>query len=404
MGAARRPYTPRMRAAVELAMHEIELTVLMPCLDEARTVAICVRKALEVCRTAGIEAEVLVADNGSQDGSPELARAAGARVIQVPVRGYGAALRAGIEAARGRLVVMGDADDSYEFSDVPAFVARLRAGDELVMGSRFRGKIHPGAMPFIHRFLGNPVLTWILNLFFGAGISDAHCGMRGFKREAIRRLSLHSSGMEFASEMVIRAAQEKLRIGEVPTSLRPDGRGRRPHLRTWRDGWRHLRFMLLFSPWWLFAVPGLCALVLGLALIAAVAFTEIRILGHQLHTHFALLGSALAILGTQILMLGIFAKALFVLEGIGSDPAIERLITEFRLEVTLALAIVTIGLGMAMDGYVLAVWVGSGGGSLEGHHTHLAVVGGTLLAVGVEVIFSAFFLSILRSSRTGQWT
>src|SRR5207245_4035517 len=192
MGAARRPYTPRMRAAVELAMHEIELTVLMPCLDEARTVAICVRKALEVCRTAGIEAEVLVADNGSQDGSPELARAAGARVIQVPVRGYGAALRAGIEAARGRLVVMGDADDSYEFSDVPAFVARLRAGDELVMGSRFRGKIHPGAMPFIHRFLGNPVLTWILNLFFGAGISDAHCGMRGFRREAIRRLWLHS--------------------------------------------------------------------------------------------------------------------------------------------------------------------------------------------------------------------
>ncbi|TMA92858.1 MAG: glycosyltransferase family 2 protein [Deltaproteobacteria bacterium] len=393
-----------MRVAAQLSPAAVELTVLMPCLDEAKTVATCVRKAIEACQAAGVDAEVLVADNGSRDGSPDLARTAGARVIHVEEKGYGAALRAGIEAARGRYVVMGDADDSYEFQDVPRFLSRLRAGDDLVMGSRFRGVIHPGAMPFLHRFLGNPVLTWILNLFFGAGISDAHCGMRGFSREAILSLSLRSPGMEFASEMVIRAAQEKLRIGEVPTSLRPDGRGRRPHLRTWRDGWRHLRFMLLFSPWWLFAVPGLCALVLGLALIAAVAFTEIRILGHQLHTHFALLGSALAILGTQILMLGIFAKALFVLEGIGSDPAIERLITEFRLEVTLALAIVTIGLGMAMDGYVLAVWVGSGGGSLEGHHTHLAVVGGTLLAVGVEVIFSAFFLSILRSSRTGQWT
>src|SRR5207248_1821969 len=234
-----------MRALADVDPVTPELTVLMPCLDEARTVATCVRKAIEVCSLAGIDAEVLVADNGSCDGSPELASAAGARVIHVVDKGYGAALRAGIEAARGRFIVMGDADDSYEFSDIPRFVARLRAGDELVMGSRFRGTIHPGAMPFLHRVLGNPLLTWILNLFFGAGITDAHCGMRGFHRAAIRRLSLRSPGMEFASEMVIRAAQEGVRIGEVPTSLRPDGRGRRPHLRTWRDGWRHLRFMLL---------------------------------------------------------------------------------------------------------------------------------------------------------------
>src|SRR3989442_1815729 len=248
-----------VRVAAQLDPSAVELTVLMLGLDEAKTVATCVRKAIEASPAARIEAQVLVADNGSSDGSPELARVAGARVIHVAEKGYGAALRAGIEAARGRFVVMGDADDSYEFQDVPRFLTRLRAGDELVMGSRFRGIIHPGAMPFLHRFLGNPVLTWILNLFFGAGITDAHCGMRGFSRAAVRALSLRSPGMEFASEMVIRAAQQKLRIGEVPTSLKPDGRGRRAHLRTWRDGWRHLRFMLLFSPLWLFSVPGLAA-------------------------------------------------------------------------------------------------------------------------------------------------
>src|SRR5437879_5380024 len=278
-----------MQSAAEIEPRAIELTVLMPCLDEARTVATCVRKALEVCQLAELKAEVLVADNGSRDGSPELARAAGARVVHVHARGYGAALRAGIEAARGRFIVMADADDSYEFTDIPAFVERLRGGDELVMGSRFRGTIHRGAMPFLHRVFGNPVLTWILNLFFGAGITDAHCGMRGFSRDSIRALSLHASGMEVASEMVIRAAQEKIRIGEVPTSLRPDGGGRRPHLRTWRDGWRHLRFMLLFSPLWLFALPGLGAMLLGLALTVAVAFTRVQILGHTLQTHFALL-------------------------------------------------------------------------------------------------------------------
>ena len=365
--------------------------------------AICVRKALEVCRTAGIEAEVLVADNGSQDGSPELARAAGARVIQVPVRGYGAALRAGIEAARGRLVVMGDADDSYEFSDVPAFVARLRAGDELVMGSRFRGKIHPGAMPFIHRFLGNPVLTWILNLFFGAGISDAHCGMRGFKREAIRRLSLHSSGMEFASEMVIRAAQEGVRIGEVPTSLRPDGRGRRPHLRTWRDGWRHLRFMLLFSPTWLFLLPGLAAMVLGLALTCAVALTTIRIFGHTFQTHFALLGSALALLGLQVSLLGIFAKSVFVLDGIGESPGIGRLLEGFELDIALVAGALLLLAGLTIDGRILLGWLRTHGGTLGEGVTRLVILGGTLIALGVEVVFSSFFLSILKASRTKRW-
>jgi hypothetical protein len=393
-----------MQAAAQLQPAALELTVLMPCLDEAKTVGTCVRKAIEACEAAHVAAEVLIADNGSQDGSPELARAAGARVIQVAEKGYGAALRAGIEAARGRYVVMGDADDSYEFQDVPRFVERLRAGDELVMGSRFRGVIHPGAMPFLHRFLGNPILTWILNLFFGAGITDAHCGMRGFSRDAIRSLSLRSPGMEFASEMVIRAAQEKLRIGEVPTSLRPDGRGRRPHLRTWRDGWRHLRFMLLFSPWWLFAVPGLIATVLGLLLTVSVAVTTIEIFGRVLHTHFALLGSALAILGLQVTILGIFAKTVFVLDGIGRSTAVERLLAGYRLELVLLVGAAAVCAGLAIDGRILALWIRSHGGQLDEAITNLAIMGGTLLALGVEVIFSAFFLSILKASRERRWT
>ena len=349
----------------------------MPCLDEAKTVATCVRKALEACAAAGVEAEILVADNGSHDGSPELARAAGARVIHVEEKGYGAALRAGIEAARGRYVVM---------------------------GSRFRGVIHPGAMPFLHRFLGNPVLTWILNLFFGAGITDAHCGMRGFSRDAIRSLSLRSTGMEFASEMVIRAAQEKLRIGEVPTSLRPDGRGRRPHLRTWRDGWRHLRFMLLFSPWWLFAVPGLAATGLGLALTVAVGVARVEIFGRVLHTHFALLGSALSILGLQITILGMFAKTVFVLDGIGRSPGVERLLAGYRLELALLMGAAAVFIGLGIDARILWFWIRSHGGQLDEAVTNLAIMGGTLLALGVEVIFSAFFLSILKASRERRWT
>ena len=392
-----------MQVAAQLEPAAVELTVLMPCLDEARTVGTCVRKAIEACRAAGVDAEVLVADNGSQDGSPELARAAGARVIQVAEKGYGAALQAGIEAARGRFIVMGDADDSYEFEDVPRFLARLRAGDELVMGSRFRGIIHPGAMPFLHRFLGNPVLTWILNLFFGAGITDAHCGMRGFSRAAVRSLCLRSAGMEFASEMVIRAAQQNLRIGEVPTSLKPDGRGRRPHLRTWRDGWRHLRFMLLFSPLWLFSVPGLAATGLGLVLTVAVAVTRVELFGRVLHTHFALLGSALAILGLQVTLLGVFAKTVFVLDGVGRNASIQRLIAGYRLELALLFGAAAVLAGLCIDGRILWLWLRSNGGALDEAITNLAIMGGTLLALGVEVIFSAFFLSILKASRERRW-
>jgi glycosyltransferase involved in cell wall biosynthesis len=392
-----------MQAAAAMESAPVELTVLMPCLDEAKTVGACVAKARETCRAHGIAAEILVADNGSTDGSQRLAGESGARVIHVPARGYGSALRAGIDAARGRYVVIADADDSYDFGDIPAFLAQLRAGAQLVMGSRFRGKIHPGAMPLLHRFLGNPVLTWVLNLFFGAGISDAHCGMRGFSREAIRALSLRSSGMEFASEMIIRAAQEKLRVREVPTSLRPDGRGRRPHLRTWRDGWRHLRFMLLFSPLWLFLVPGSIISATGLVLATAVAFAKVTVFGHQLNTHFALLGSSLAIVGVQLSMLGLFAKAVFVLDGVGKSPGAERLLEGLRLESGILAGASIFAAGVAVDARILAAWIATHGGALDAQATHLAILGGTLCAVGLEIVFSSFFLSILKASRTGRW-
>jgi glycosyltransferase involved in cell wall biosynthesis len=392
-----------MQAAAAMESAPVELTVLMPCLDEAKTVGACVAKARETCRAHAIAAEILVADNGSTDGSQRLAGESGARVIHVPARGYGSALRAGIDAARGRYVVIADADDSYDFGDIPAFLAQLRAGAQLVMGSRFRGKIHPGAMPLLHRFLGNPVLTWVLNLFFGAGISDAHCGMRGFSREAIRALSLRSSGMEFASEMIIRAAQEKLRVREVPTSLRPDGRGRRPHLRTWRDGWRHLRFMLLFSPLWLFLVPGSIISATGLVLATAVAFAKVTVFGHQLNTHFALLGSSLAIVGVQLSMLGLFAKAVFVLDGVGKSPSAERLLEGLRLESGILAGASIFAAGVAVDARILAAWIATHGGALDAQATHLAILGGTLCAVGLEIVFSSFFLSILKASRTGRW-
>lgn len=384
------------READPRATETPEVSVVMPCLDEANTVATCVKKALDACRGAGIAAEVVVADNGSTDGSQDLARAAGARVVAVTARGYGSALRGGILAARGRFVVMADSDDSYELADVPRFVEELRKGAQLVMGSRFKGTIHPGAMPILNRYLGNPVLTGVLNLFFRVGITDAHCGMRGFSREAILGLNLQTTGMEYASEQVIRAAQEGLAIREVPTSLRPDGRGRPPHLRRWRDGWRHLRFMLLFSPVWLFTVPGTLALALGLFLLLAVTFVPVTIFGHRLDTHFGLLGSSLSILGAQVVSLGLFAKAVYVLDGLGRAETLRSFLSGFRLETAIVFGIFVSLLGGGIDSWVLAVWIRRSGGGLESSITHLAILGGTLGVLGLQVVFSAFFLSVLK--------
>jgi hypothetical protein len=294
----------------------VELTVLMPCLNEARTVGECVKAAIGFLARAGIEGEVLVADNGSSDGSVDLARAAGARVIHVPIRGYGAALGAGIEAAQGRYVVMGDADLSYDFSRLDAFIDALRAGAALVMGNRFRGGIAPGAMPLLHRYLGNPVLSFLGRLFFRTHIGDFHCGLRGFDRDAIRQLRLVSTGMEFASEMVAKAALAKLPLREVPTTLQPDGRGRPPHLRTWRDGWRHLRFLLLFCPRWLFLYPGFALLAGGL-----LGLLVLQPEGASQRVHTMLYMAAAVVMGVQLLQLALLTKWMGVVSGIVPEPA-----------------------------------------------------------------------------------
>src|SRR5262245_15428578 len=305
----------------------MELTILMPCLDEAATVARCVDKARAFLARAGIEGEVVVADNGSTDGSRALAERAGARVVEVARRGYGAALAAGIAAARGRYVIMGDADDSYDFSRLEGFVEKLREGHLLVMGNRFRGGIRPGAMPPLHRYLGNPVLSFIGRLFFRAPVRDFHCGLRGFDRAAALSLGLRTPGMEFASELVVKAALAGWRIAEVPTTLDPDGRGRPPHLRSWRDGWRHLRFLLLFSPRWLFFYPGAALLLLGASLTTALYFAPLRIGGIGLDVHSMLYASAAALLGMQLCLFALFARVSAQLAGLLPErPAVQRVL------------------------------------------------------------------------------
>lgn len=263
-------------------LDRFELTILMPCLNEAETIGICVRKARAFLDQYNLEGEVLIADNGSTDGSQAIAQAEGARVVAIPVKGYGAALLGGINAAYGHYIIMGDADDSYDFSSLMPFVERLRAGDDVVMGNRFRGGIAKGAMPFLHRYLGNPVLSFLGRLFFNLKNGDFHCGLRGFNREKISQLRCNTTGMEFASEMLVKASLAHYTISEVPTTLKPDGRTRPPHLRTWRDGWRHLRFLLIHTPRWLFFYPGVASVLLGVLGAAAVAIPGVNIWGIEL--------------------------------------------------------------------------------------------------------------------------
>src|ERR1700734_444557 len=286
----------------------LELTILMPCLNEAETIEVCVRKAMGFLRRSGVSGEVLIADNGSTDGSQALAEAAGARVIDIPERGYGSALMGGIQAARGRYIIMGDADDSYDLTELLPFVERLRNGADLVMGNRFKGGIAPGAMPPLHRYLGTPVLSFIGRLFFRSNIGDFNCGLRGFRRDSAIKLGLQATGMEFASEMIVKAALAKQKISEVPTTLAKDGRSRPPHLNTWRDGWRHLRFLLLFSPRWLFFYPGLALLVIGLGLGAAVATGPLTIGGVSLHLDTLVACGACVDIGFQAILFSLFTQ------------------------------------------------------------------------------------------------
>jgi hypothetical protein len=376
----------------------IELTVLMPCLDEAATVGACVRLAATWLRDHGVDGEVLVADNGSTDGSQDLARAAGARVVDVPERGYGAALRAGIEAARGRYVVMGDADSSYDFGALGPFLDELRAGGQLVIGNRFAGGIEPGAMPPLHRYLGNPVLSAAGRLLFRVPVRDFHCGLRGVDRQAALDLHLVTPGMEFASEMVVKAAMAGYDIREVPTTLKPDGRERAPHLRTWSDGWRHLRFLLLYSPRWLFLVPGLVLLIGGLAASTALVIGPVEIGSVTFDVGTLVYTASATIVGAQAIGFHRITRAYAEAHGLTIDvrerPSRPRWLT---LERTLLLSalIIAVGLGLALVS--LLRWRAEDFGDLDTREQIRVVVPAALGFVhGVSLAFTAFAVSIAR--------
>lgn len=375
----------------------MDVTVVLPCLNEAQTVATCVRQALGSMRRLGLRGEVVVSDNGSTDGSPELAVAAGARVVHAPVKGYGGALLAGIEAARGRYVVMGDADDSYDLSDLGPFIAELDAGRDVVMGNRFRGGIAPGAMPWLHRYLGNPVLSWLGRKLFGLrDVGDFHCGLRAFNRERILALGLCMPGMEFASELVIRAALAGYSISEVPTTLRPDGRDRRPHLRTWRDGWRHLRFLCVFAPRKVLIAPGIVLVLIGLAGAAWLLPGERHIGGVGFDVS-ALVYACLAILvGAQLLMFGGFAQLYGIKEGLTKRVAHARWTRFFRLEICVAVGLGLIGLGVAGTILAIEAWSETDFGPLDPRkQIRIVVPSATAVALGVVVIFAGLFASLL---------
>jgi hypothetical protein len=379
----------------------LELTILMPCLNEAETLAACIRKARASLDRLGIAGEVLIADNGSTDGSQELARREGARVVDVTERGYGAARSGGIAAARGRYVIMGDADDSYDFSRLEGFLEKLREGYQLVMGNRFRGGIRPGAMPPLHRYLGNPVLTGIGRLLFGSPVGDFHCGLRGFHRDAIRALDLHTTGMEFASEMVVRATLNGLRITEVPTTLDKDGRSRPPHLRSWRDGWRHLRFLLMFSPRWLFLYPGLALLVAGLAGIAALAGGPLRLGPVTLDVHTLLYAGFAAVIGTNLVGFALFSKVYAIGAGLlPEDARLDTWLARLTLERGVIVGVLFVLAGLAGVAWSVWRWTATGFGELAPDALmRIAIPSATALALGVSLVFMSFFLGLLRLPR-----
>ena len=373
----------------------------MPCLNEAETLERCVVAARDAIRKGGLTGEVIVADNGSTDGSQEIAVRAGARVVPVADKGYGAALRGGFAAALGTYIVMGDADDSYDFGSVPAFVKALEGGADLVMGSRFTGRIEPGAMPVLHRYLGNPVLSFLGRLFFSVPVSDFHCGIRAFRRASLERLGLRTTGMEFASEMVVKAALFGLRIEEIPVTLRKDGRSRPPHLRTWRDGWRHLRFLLIYSPRWLYLVPGLFLVGLGGLLLLWLSSTSKTLFGVHFDVHTMLGAAAMILVGTQAVTFAVFAKIFAITEGLlPMDPRLEKTFRFVTLETGLVTGAVMVLVGGGLVLRVLSVWAGVEFQALDYERTMRWMIPGVLLLVlGAQVIMSSFFFSVLGLKR-----
>jgi glycosyltransferase involved in cell wall biosynthesis len=383
----------------ESAAQPMDVSVVIPCLNEANSLGHCVDKAMEAFRKAGLSGEVIVADNGSTDASVQIAEGHGARVLRVTERGYGAALRAGIAAARGPFIIMGDADDSYDFTDVPRFVEKLHEGYDVVMGNRFRGEIKSGAMPLLHKYFGNPGLTALLNTLFHVGIGDSYCGMRGFTRALYDRLDVRSSGMEFALEMIIKSAQIGARITEIPIILWPDKRGRAPHLRSFRDGWRSLRFMLLYAPNWLFFLPGVSLIAVGLAIVLWLLPGPRAITPHiTLDIHTMIFGVIFTLLGAQILSIGAFAKVFSYAERFDRGTvSLKRVLRRVTLESGLLLGGLLFVAGFAGCAWVTWHWAAGGFGPL--FQVRQILFWSMWLFLGVQVIFASFFLSMLGISR-----
>jgi glycosyltransferase involved in cell wall biosynthesis len=375
----------------------IELSIVMPCLNEAETLRRCIEKASQAIDRQGLAAEIIVADNGSTDGSQLIAREMGARVVEVSSKGYGNALIGGIAAARGRFVIMGDADDSYDFSASAPIIAKLQEGYDLVLGNRFRGGIEPQAMPWSHRWIGNPVLTFIGRLFFQTPVGDMHCGLRGFRKAAYEEMRLRATGMEFASEMVIKASLKRMKIAEVPVTLHRDGRSRPPHLRTWRDGWRHLRFMLLFSPRWLFLYPGTLLFLVGVILSALLVGGPLRVGGVRLDIHTLLVAGFLSLLGYQLVLFAVFTKIFAIRAGFHPpNPMLQRIFRYVTLEVGLGAGALMGLVGLVALVLAVASWGAVGFGNLDPTLTMREVIPAVvLMAIGSQTVFASFFLSIL---------
>ncbi len=379
----------------------VEVSFVMPCLNESETLEACIVEAAKCIAANDLDAEIVIADNGSTDDSAEIARRAGARVVSVPRPGYGSALMGGFDAARGRYLIMGDADMSYDFSEAMPMIERMRDGADMVMGSRFKGTIEPGAMPFLHRWLGNPVLTGLGRLFFRAKISDFHCGLRGITKEAYQGLNLHTTGMEFASEMVVKASAHGLDIAEVPVTLRPDGRSGRPHLRTWRDGWRHLRFMLVLSPRWTLFVPGLLMFLVGFVGLVALGFGSIRIGSATLDVHTMVVAAMLVIVGYQAMTIAMAMRIFALTEDLGLPaPGLQKAFRWLTLERGIIAGLILAVVGLGFIGSEALSWAGDSFPALDPTSSlRPVIVGATLAVVGVQTVLMSFAYSMLGIER-----
>jgi hypothetical protein len=376
----------------------ILVSAVMPCLNEEETLAFCIKKAQDAFKKLGIAGEVVVADNGSTDSSVQIAEELGARVVHQSEKGYGAALMAGIEGAHGKIVVMGDSDDSYDWSSIGDFVRKIEEGNDLVMGNRFRGGIEKGAMPWHHRYFGNPVLSAIARLYCKAPIGDFHCGMRAFTKEGYSRMNLQTKGMEFASEMIVSATRNNLKIAEIPTKLYPDKRSRPPHLRSFRDGWRHLKFLMTYAPDHVLLWPGFLLLLPGLLLMALLCAGPTTVGSFYMGAHFLALGCMMTMLGASALTLWMLSKRVMIYKHPSQQAGLGAgILNALTLERQLILGTILIVLGIGIDGTILIQWL-SVGGSMEST-VHPAFAATTLVEVGLNLVFSAFVLNLITNER-----